>query len=395
MKRTIASLTLTIVMAFSLVCSASAAFIPDDVTYRELNGQQQAVKIFTLLPSDDPAQLREQDFEHEGYLYSFSDMVKEEKTFSQQAQHTETVTVNTDSKDLAKVLEALQPSIEYEKDGYKGTLYLDHNSIKTEASGYATRNYSVTATKNYTGLDRNDTSYIDKTVVKDGRTLGMGGLGFTYVVGDIHGEFDRFDRLLCEVDYRHDDSLYILGDVVDRGPDGIRLLQKICDMDNTVLLAGNHEDMMIKTFAGIGGAFIRRQWFSNGGENTCRDFLRLPAGERDALLRWLQSLPDNLNVETGGQSWYLVHGSPGIDRDSRIWGRVAENADYSRLVGARTVVFGHTPVWYYNVLPSNGKYTVWKGNNNCICLDCGCGHLQIAERRLACLRLEDEALFYA
>jgi hypothetical protein len=173
MKRTIASLTLTIVMAFSLVCSASAAFIPDDVTYRELNGQQQAVKIFTLLPSDDPAQLREQDFEHEGYLYSFSDMVKEEKTFSQQAQHTETVTVNTDSKDLAKVLEALQPSIEYEKDGYKGTLYLDHNSIKTEASGYATRNYSVTATKNYTGLDRNDTSYIDKTVVKDGRTLSL------------------------------------------------------------------------------------------------------------------------------------------------------------------------------------------------------------------------------
>src|SRR5574344_311762 len=102
MKRTIASLTLTIVMAFSLVCSASAAFISDDVTYRELNSQQQAVKIFTLLPSDDPAQLREQDFEHEGYLYSFSDMVKEEKTFSQQAQHTETVTVNTDSKDLAK-----------------------------------------------------------------------------------------------------------------------------------------------------------------------------------------------------------------------------------------------------------------------------------------------------
>jgi len=41
MKRTIASLTLTIVMAFSLVCSASAAFIPDDVTYRELNASSR------------------------------------------------------------------------------------------------------------------------------------------------------------------------------------------------------------------------------------------------------------------------------------------------------------------------------------------------------------------
>ena len=173
MKRMFTSLALTIVLAFALVCSASAAFIPDDVTYRELNGQQQAIKTYTLLPTDDPNKLNEPDFEHGGFLYSFSDMVKEEIYFNQQSQHTETVTVNTDSKDLTDVLEALQPNIEYEKDDYKGTLYLDHNSIKTEASGYESRSYSVTATKNYTGLDRNDTSYIDKTVVKDGRTLSL------------------------------------------------------------------------------------------------------------------------------------------------------------------------------------------------------------------------------
>ena len=46
----------------------------------------------------------------------------------------------------------------------------------------------MTATKNYTGLDRNDSSYIDKTVVKNGRTLSLSNVTWsvesTALVGD-------------------------------------------------------------------------------------------------------------------------------------------------------------------------------------------------------------------
>lgn len=179
MKQKIASLTLVLMLALSCMSTASAAFIPDDVEYRQLNGQQQAVKVYTLLPGDDPNELKEENFEHDGYLYAFSDMTKLEQTYSEDLPHTETITVNTSSNALQKVLEELAPSIEYSKDGYSGTLYLDHSTIKTEAAGYTTKNYTVTATKNYTGLDRNDTSYIEKTVVKDGRTLTLSNVSWS------------------------------------------------------------------------------------------------------------------------------------------------------------------------------------------------------------------------
>ena len=179
MKKKLCSLSLVLVLALGCTSSASAAFIPDDVDYRELNGQQQAVKVYTLLPSDDPNELREEDFEHDGFLYAFSDMTKLEQTYSEDQPYTETVTVNTSSKNLEKVLEALEPKIEYDKDGYTGTLYLDHSSIKTEAAGYSSKSYTVTATKNFTGLDRNDVSYIDKTVIKDGRTLTLANVSWS------------------------------------------------------------------------------------------------------------------------------------------------------------------------------------------------------------------------
>ena len=71
MKEKITSLVLVLVVAMSMTVGASAAsYIPDDVTYQNLNGQQLAIKTYTLLPDQDPADLYEEDFEHDGFLYS-------------------------------------------------------------------------------------------------------------------------------------------------------------------------------------------------------------------------------------------------------------------------------------------------------------------------------------
>ena len=189
MKKKFTSLVLVLVVAMSMTVGASAAsYIPDDVTYQNINGQQLAIKSYTLLPDQDPADLYEEDFEHDGYLYSMSDIVKEEQHYQEENPHTEVVTVTTASKNLADILAELKPTIEFDDGTSRGTLALDHSTIKTEAAGYKSSSYTVTATKNYTGLDRNDSSYIDKTVVKNGKTLSLSNVTWsvesTALVGD-------------------------------------------------------------------------------------------------------------------------------------------------------------------------------------------------------------------
>ncbi len=189
MKKQIIPLLLVLILSLSLCINASAVpYIPDDVTYQNLNGQQLAIKVFTLLPDQNPAELIEEDFEYGGYRYSYADIVKEELTFSTESQHQEIITVETATKNLEDILAVLEPTIEYDDGSCKGVLTLDHNSLKTEVAGYQSGSYTVTATKNYTGLDRNDSSYIDKTAEKDGRTLSLSNVVWsvesTTLVGD-------------------------------------------------------------------------------------------------------------------------------------------------------------------------------------------------------------------
>ncbi len=76
-----------------------------------------------LLVDNDPQgnlKLIEEPFEQEGYLYTFADIVKEENRLSDALYHKETVTVETGTNDLSKILEQLEPSVEYDEGGYKG-----------------------------------------------------------------------------------------------------------------------------------------------------------------------------------------------------------------------------------------------------------------------------------
>ena len=71
----------------------------------------------------------------------------------------------------------------------------------------------------------------------------------TYIMSDIHGNRQRFESVLSQIQLKKADRLYILGDVIDRFPDGIGLLQQIRKMRNARLLLGNHEYMMLGSYA--------------------------------------------------------------------------------------------------------------------------------------------------
>ena len=51
-----------------------------------------------------------------------------------------------------------------------------------------------------------------------------------FVMSDIHGNMRRFDSVMKQIELRPEDTLYILGDVIDRYPDGIRILRRIMAM---------------------------------------------------------------------------------------------------------------------------------------------------------------------
>ena len=51
-----------------------------------------------------------------------------------------------------------------------------------------------------------------------------------YVMSDIHGNLRRFKSVMEKIALKPDDTLYVLGDVVDRHPYGIEILQEIMAM---------------------------------------------------------------------------------------------------------------------------------------------------------------------
>lgn len=212
-----------------------------------------------------------------------------------------------------------------------------------------------------------------------------------YCMSDIHGELDKFERMLDLIRFSDEDHLYILGDVIDRGALGVDILRMIMEAPNMTMLLGNHEQMCLSTLGPHNEFGARALWKQNGGSSTYRELLyhRTPR-ERNEILRFLSGLPDYLDLTVGGQKFHLVRGCPGADRDTRIWGRVEPD---SRSPYLDTIcIVGHTPTVFLTDRHDE-DFSVWHGDG-ILDIDCGCGSMQAVHRRLACLRLDDGAEFY-
>ena len=61
-----------------------------------------------------------------------------------------------------------------------------------------------------------------------------------YVMSDLHGCYDMFLQMLEKIKFNNDDTLYILGDIIDRGDNGIKILLDIMKRSNVIPLLGNH-----------------------------------------------------------------------------------------------------------------------------------------------------------
>lgn len=212
-----------------------------------------------------------------------------------------------------------------------------------------------------------------------------------YCMSDLHGELTWFHQMLERINFSGSDHLYIIGDVIDRGSRGVDILKQIMETPNMTMLLGNHEQMCLSTLGPHNEFGARALWRQNGGMTTYRELLyhRTPQ-ERNRILWFLSHLPDYLELTVGNQKFHLVHGFPGEDHDTRIWGRV-ETDSKSPYLNTICIV-GHTPTIFLTGNLDN-DYSIWHGDG-IIDIDCGCGSRKAEHRRLACLRLDDMAEFY-
>ena len=67
-----------------------------------------------------------------------------------------------------------------------------------------------------------------------------------YVMSDIHGMADRYQEMLELIDFNEQDTLYVLGDIIDRGNGSIKVLQDMMRRPNVHGIFGNHEWMCVE-----------------------------------------------------------------------------------------------------------------------------------------------------
>lgn len=209
----------------------------------------------------------------------------------------------------------------------------------------------------------------------------------TYVMSDIHGSYADYLKMLDLIEFSAADALYIIGDVIDRGNDGIAILQDIMKRPNVYFLLGNHEDMMLNALTSKKQHGVDL-WHGNGGEVTHACFDGLADEEQDAILAYLRNSPLRAFITVSGISYHLVHGCPSDDNDQKtlLWGRIRNSISFPT---DRIIVSGHTPTLKYQ---SGTPMKIWYGNCGMV-IDCGCA-FPLHGGRLACLRLEDWQEFY-
>lgn len=231
-----------------------------------------------------------------------------------------------------------------------------------------------------------------------------------YVLSDIHGNMKRFDSIIEQINLRSEDTLYVLGDVIDRYPDGIKILRRLMEMNNVKMLLGNHEHMMLNALDPITEddkfeqARSLRLWYRNGGSVTHNYIKHIRKDVRKEIFEFLRKLPINIKIEVNGKKYLLVHGSP-LENYSWIY-REYETAEKfavwerwsvcAPIPEGYTLIFGHTPTIRFQ---DKDILEIWV-SDTAIGIDCGSGYPNSNFKgepisRLACLRLDDMKVFYS
>lgn len=192
-----------------------------------------------------------------------------------------------------------------------------------------------------------------------------------FVTSDLHGISPaRFRQLLEKADFREDDYLFVLGDVIDRGEHGLELLMMLTQMPNAQLILGNHEAMMLSCrflFQEVTeesaeqltptNIALMQAWVDNGGNPTIQAMSQLMKQDPDlaeGIWDFLRDAPLYDTLRVSGKNYILTHGGLGNFRPEKELDDyypeelLMDRPDLSqRYFDRTTVIFGHTPTQFY------------------------------------------------
>ena len=231
----------------------------------------------------------------------------------------------------------------------------------------------------------------------------------TYVISDIHGEYKKFITLLEKINFSEKDTLYVLGDVVDRGAEPVKVLRYMMTKPNIVPIMGNHEVMACEGLKFLLGEItmditnnlkpdeleMMSAWIKIGATSTIKGFTTLNPDERAEILEYISGFLPYQKVSAGGNDYLLIHAAikdfypdKPLDEysvDDLVWGRIDYGFPYYDNI---YTVSGHTPT---QGIPENPRPGYIFRANNHIAIDCGACR---RDGRLACLYLDTLEEFY-
>lgn len=261
-----------------------------------------------------------------------------------------------------------------------------------------------------------------------------------YVMSDIHGCYDDMMQMIEQIKLSDADTLIFAGDYIDRGPKSYEMLKWIeSNPDNVIFLRGNHDEEFAYNVDLMYGILLQKECSEHSLDDTKLIYgllwqLSLKQGNgvsffdyygtirklidsHDVTLaelkRWadcIRKMPFFFRHEIQQKQFVAVHAGyiesiEGIDTDEH-YDSLEDFYMYARddayIYGGLehgVVVAGHTPTTLEDELPYNdgNVYKSYDEDMDCTFydIDCGCASRERkSNAKLACIRLEDEKIFY-
>lgn len=212
-----------------------------------------------------------------------------------------------------------------------------------------------------------------------------------YCMSDIHGNFEGYKKLLEKANFSDEDTLYVLGDVLDRGSQSLKILQDMMMRPNVIPIIGNHEYMGIQclkflmqeisedSIASLSEDIIQGllEWQNVGGQATMDEFHKLSMEDKQDIIDYLEEFSLYEEVRANGKDFVLVHAGLcnfSIDRaleDYQLHELIFKCPEYFRVYYPdKYLVTGHLPTRC--IMENTKPGFIFKGNNH-IAIDCGSG----------------------
>ena len=231
----------------------------------------------------------------------------------------------------------------------------------------------------------------------------------TYVISDVHGNYEGYMKILELIHFSDEDTLYVNGDVIDRGMGGIKILQHMMMQPNIYPILGNHEyaaatclrflmkEITEESIGEIDEETIKNllEWQNIGGQCTMDAFHKLSREEKQDIVHYLDEFSLYEEVSVNEKQFVIVHAgltnfSPDRPLETyEMYELIFKAPDYDRIYFPdKYLVPGHLPT---KVIEGNPRPNKIFRKNNHIAIDCAAGY----DGCVGCICLDTFEEFYS